>query len=444
MPKFLLLAWDRVSEIKDAFGNKQYKPEDMQELILKLFNDVQNIHEELVEYINTPSWNRPAFHNYDDDDDEDEDYTIAITLEEPDNSLSMGDEHLDTILAMKSDELIKSSVEDLVPIPSESEGIPDDMCDVSFCDNSPPLDVSKDQFEDFSDSNDDSTSIDDDYFSIDNIDYVEASPPDSELVSLEEVEDDILREKLLNINHLIAKIESLNDNPTPDHVLKSPSPFSIPIEDNDSFFEKVDTSLSYSDNYLPKFETFSDHMKETSSGSTTTHANYSVPKYDSFLFKIEPDQGELTSIFYFDIEEKNSGSTTIHADISLQDLECFYFKSKPDLGELTSIVDYGIRENVLSATNVNLSTEDDQSRLFAYVVWIFLSFLTYPVVPPYLLSFGNEDTIFDPDISNYYFSSLESGLSHRSGTFMKFNIYQNHLNESLMEILSFTCYPMDQ
>nr|GEV32830.1 pre-mRNA splicing Prp18-interacting factor [Tanacetum cinerariifolium] len=110
-PTVLLLAWDRVFEIKDAFGNKQYKPEDMQELFRKLFNDVQNIHEELAEYINTPGWNRPAF--YDDDDDDDVDYTIAITpvlsTEEPVDSLSMRDEHLDTILAMESDEVIKST-----------------------------------------------------------------------------------------------------------------------------------------------------------------------------------------------------------------------------------------------------------------------------------------------------------------------------------------------
>nr|GFC67920.1 hypothetical protein [Tanacetum cinerariifolium] len=111
--------------------------------------------------------------------------------------------HLDTIPATESDEVIKSSVEDLVPILSESEGIPDNKCDVPFRDNSPPLDVSIDQFEKFFDSNDDSTLIDDDYLSIDNIDYVEASPPDYELVSLEEVEDDNLREKLLNINLLI-------------------------------------------------------------------------------------------------------------------------------------------------------------------------------------------------------------------------------------------------
>nr|GEX48329.1 DNA-directed DNA polymerase [Tanacetum cinerariifolium] len=109
-------------EIKDAPGTKQYKPEDIQELFHQLLNDVQNIHEELAEYINTPGWNRPAF--YDDDDDDDVDYTIVtpvLSTEEPVDSLSMGDKHLDTILTTKSDEVIKSSVEDLIPIPSEFE-----------------------------------------------------------------------------------------------------------------------------------------------------------------------------------------------------------------------------------------------------------------------------------------------------------------------------------
>nr|GEZ09663.1 hypothetical protein [Tanacetum cinerariifolium] len=129
-PKVLLLSWDRVFEIKDALGNKQYNPEDIKELFRKLLDDLQNIHEELAEYINTLGWNRLAF--YDDDDDDGMDYTIAITpvlsTEEPDNSLSMGDENLDTILATKSDEFIKSSVENLVPNPSESEG--ENECDV--------------------------------------------------------------------------------------------------------------------------------------------------------------------------------------------------------------------------------------------------------------------------------------------------------------------------
>nr|GFC15529.1 hypothetical protein [Tanacetum cinerariifolium] len=151
MPKVLSLAWETILEIELAFKDKHCQLEDIL------------------------------------DDDDDEDYTVAVTpslsTEELDKSLSLGDEHLDTVLATELDEFIKSSVESLVLIPSESEGIPDNMCDMPFHDNSPPLDVSKDQFEDFTDSNDDSTSNDDDSFSIDNIEYVEASPPDSELVS---------------------------------------------------------------------------------------------------------------------------------------------------------------------------------------------------------------------------------------------------------------------
>nr|GFB28290.1 hypothetical protein [Tanacetum cinerariifolium] len=124
---------------------------------------------------------------------------------EPDNTLSMGDEHLDTILATKSDEVIKSSVEDLVPIPSESEGIPNIMCDVHLVNNHTPLEA-KDHFEIVINSNDDYSFSDDDYLYNENIEYVEASPHDSELVSLEvanivipkdkEIEDDNLREKL--------------------------------------------------------------------------------------------------------------------------------------------------------------------------------------------------------------------------------------------------------
>nr|GFD08732.1 hypothetical protein [Tanacetum cinerariifolium] len=100
----------------------------------------------------------------------------------------MGDGHLDTISATESDEFIKSSVETLIPIPSESEGIPDHMCDVLSYDNSPPLDVSKDTIEDLFESNEEFSLTDDDSFSLDKIDYVKASPPDSELVSSEVME----------------------------------------------------------------------------------------------------------------------------------------------------------------------------------------------------------------------------------------------------------------
>ncbi|GKG27121.1 hypothetical protein Tco_0402824, partial [Tanacetum coccineum] len=65
----------------------------------------------------------------------------------------MGDEHISTILEKE-----ESSVEDLVPIPSDSEGIFDSMCDVPFCDNSTPLEALKDHSKIFIDSNDDYSS----------------------------------------------------------------------------------------------------------------------------------------------------------------------------------------------------------------------------------------------------------------------------------------------
>nr|GEZ04638.1 hypothetical protein [Tanacetum cinerariifolium] len=195
-------------------------------------------------------------------DDDDEDYTLTVTpvlfTQEPDNSLSMGDEHLDTILATESDEFIKSSVENLIPIPSESEGIPDHRCDVPSHDNSLPLDVSKDQFEDLSESNEEFSSTDDDSFSFEKIDYVEASPPDSELVSSKVMEivipevggidDDILHEKLLNVNHLFAKIEASNDNPTPFYdTIISRTPLTLTLYGENDFFLEVDAFLAVED-----------------------------------------------------------------------------------------------------------------------------------------------------------------------------------------------------
>nr|GFB89023.1 hypothetical protein [Tanacetum cinerariifolium] len=125
---------------------------------------------------------------YDDDDDEERSDSLddniiselslfsaitpdepVLSIEEPDNSLSIRDEHLDTISATKSNEFIKFSVKNLILIPSEPEGIPEYMCDVPSHDNSLPLDVSKDQIQDFSESNEEFSSTDDDSFSFDKI-----------------------------------------------------------------------------------------------------------------------------------------------------------------------------------------------------------------------------------------------------------------------------------
>nr|GEU82926.1 hypothetical protein [Tanacetum cinerariifolium] len=344
----------------------------------------------------------------------------------------MRNEHLDTIPATESYEVIKSSVENLIPIPSESEG----MCDVPSHDNSPPLDISKDQIEDFSESNNEVSSVDDDSFSLENIDYVEASPPDSELVSSEVMEivipkvegidddilltikDDILREKLLNVNLLIAKIEALNDNPTPSSDCKTKSPSTS----LNSLLEETNTSA----NSLPEFETFCFDVEEISSGSATTHFDISLPEYEGF----HDDH----------VKEISSGTPTTHSDSSLYasfifdlsinpfppadrsdfyefidelipfisppEYDCFLFKVEPNSGHFTKDVVEDIsptkEPQVLNTLpthptlQLNMKFQPSSEYLFTYVVWIFLPFLVYSVAPHYLLSLRNEDTFLIP------------------------------------------------
>ncbi|GJS94414.1 hypothetical protein Tco_0801382, partial [Tanacetum coccineum] len=251
------------------------------------------INEELAEYINSPSWNRPAFY----DDDDDDEYTIqyreylessskaiapVLPIEEPDNSLSMGGRHLLTLVQnrIKSDKVTKSSVEDLVPIPSKSKGISIDTCDVPSCDNSLPLDVLNDHFEIFSDFNNDCTSSDDDSF--EDIDYVEASLPDSELVSLEEVKEDILHEKLLNINLPIACDLPSSDDFSPISIFEEKSvTFSNPLFD---FTSSDDESLSDEDVPEDNVKIYSNPLFEFDDGYISSDVN---PLFDEVLEDIE-------------------------------------------------------------------------------------------------------------------------------------------------------------
>ncbi|GKA07541.1 hypothetical protein Tco_0686765 [Tanacetum coccineum] len=164
----------------------------------------------------------------------------------------------------------KSSVENLDPIPSGSKGVSDDICDNDHSDaksllsqdisiTSPKINFLSEEFagefvpippgmdeDEFDEEEDDcyNTTSDDDSYG--NIEYVEASSLNLEYDSLEEenedqeekefdledifqIQDVILREKLLNVHRLITNIESLKNNPTPDFVFKSPSSFPIPV-----------------------------------------------------------------------------------------------------------------------------------------------------------------------------------------------------------------------
>nr|GFA88364.1 hypothetical protein [Tanacetum cinerariifolium] len=215
----------------------------------------------------------------------------------------MVDEHLDTIPAMKSNEFIKSGVEDLIPIPSESEGTPEHVCDVPSIDNSPLLNVSKYQIEDFFESNEEFSSTDDDSFSFDNIDYVEASPPDSELVS-SEVMEIVIPE--------VGGIEASNDNPIPfyDPIIYGTPP-NLTSSGESNFFLEGDMLLFeafLNDDHSSDFKTKSSSTSLNSLLEETNNFNNSLPEFTTFSNVLcdavyESDSSDDHSCFNEDVLE---------------------------------------------------------------------------------------------------------------------------------------------
>nr|GEY96707.1 hypothetical protein [Tanacetum cinerariifolium] len=258
-----------------------------------------------------------------------------LSIEEPEHSLSMGYEHLSITPETESDEVTESNVENLLPIPSECEvTLEDEIYDDNFKDIEYVEALLSDP-------------------EIDNVEEENVVQQEEEEVDLEDIsqiQDVVLRAKLLSITRLISNIESLNDNSTPDCVLNS--------------FES-DNSLS--DNFLPEFKTFYDHSKETRSGNTT-HADNSLPEYDSFCFEIEPDQERLINLVKNDIPDDSlTNSLLEEANLFLASdnsippcIENFANDSKGDYRFLEELL---INDSILSHESYDSKFEDNPSIL---------------------------------------------------------------------------------
>nr|GEV98123.1 hypothetical protein [Tanacetum cinerariifolium] len=326
----------------------------------------------------------------------------------------MGDKHLDTIPATKSDEFIKSSVENLVLNPSESEG--EHECDVSACDDFTTFsNLLFDADYDFSSSDDES------FFDEDISKKIYSNPLfDEEIISMKldphhfNAESDLIKSMLNQDSSIISsssKIDSLLDEFAGKLIFLKSIPPGIDKADCDPEEEiRLDERLLY-DNSSPRPP--EEFISENSDAIIESFSPSHIPAEDSDPFLEE-----------IDLFLASDGSIPLGIDNDYSD-------SKGDNFFL---------ERLLHDDHISLPDILD----FLNVVRVFLPFFTYPETSLILLSSGSEDTIFDPGISNYHFSSLEPGVSHRSGTFMKFNVYPNYLNESPMEILSSTCFPMDQ
>nr|GEW70876.1 hypothetical protein [Tanacetum cinerariifolium] len=285
---------------------------------------------------------------YDDDDDEEESNSLkdniiselppcsAITPNEPVDSLSMGMSISTLFQKMESDEFIKSSVENLVPNPSESKG--ENGCDVLACfttfsnilfDDEYEFDSSDDQSlhnEDFSEKIFSNPLFDEEiifmrtdqhHFNAES-DLVESlCAHDSSIISysskinflFDEFADELTLLKLIppgidetdchleNEIRLIERFLYDNSSPRPpeefvsensDADIESFSPSPIPNEDSNSFMEEIDLTFNLDDLVPPGIEDDDDDSERDILILEELPSNYSLslPVNESFHFDI--------------------------------------------------------------------------------------------------------------------------------------------------------------
>ncbi|GJX47431.1 hypothetical protein Tco_0272621 [Tanacetum coccineum] len=380
---------------------------------------------------------------------------------ELEDSPIMGNEELSTIPEKESDEFIKSNVEDLVLIPSETEDTSesDSDCDLPSCDDISPINVYEEKAVTFSnplfDSNDDFTSSDD------------------ESLSDEDVPEDNFKIYSNPFFEFDDEYISNDVNPLFDDVLED-------IECKDSYDSNLDESTflvtPLSDSNEDECFTPSDDVELLLHHDSSTPMISVVSILEGFtnkppleendvLFDLESKKNEWKKILYDDpIDDLifNPGGYIYEIDAFLDidistDIEDGYHDSEGyilylesllsndtilslppevfldhDLRSLSDINDLKIRvkvfdprihETSFSPTYMSLPFKDRRYLSFTYVIRIFLPYFTYPVNSSLPLSSGSKDIIFDPGIFVFHFSSLKSVAY-----------------EFLMEVFSSTCF----
>ncbi|GKD71413.1 hypothetical protein Tco_1325503 [Tanacetum coccineum] len=357
------------------------------------------------------------------------------------------------------DEVIKSSVENFVPIPSKSEDT--SKCDSEFilppCDDFSPINVYKEKSVTFSnplfDSNDDFTSSDDESLSDEDVPEdnmkIYSNPLfefDDEYISSDSTflvtplfdsnEDEFFApgddiEFLLHHDPSTPKIsvvsilEGFNDEP--------------PLEENDDLID-----LEFKMNDWKKFF-YNAPIDDLMIKGKFFDPGGDIDKIDDFLdvdISTDIKDGYHDSegdIIYLESLLNNDIIPYLPPEVFL-DHDPNNLKDEPDLKSMVKVFDPGIHEQKISPTYMRLPFKDRHYLSLTYVIRILLPYFTYPVESPFLFSSRNEDTIFDPGISSFHFSSLKPVESHRNRNSICFNVYLNILNESPMEICSSTCF----
>nr|GEY58081.1 hypothetical protein [Tanacetum cinerariifolium] len=278
-----------------------------------------------------------------------------LSTKEPENSLSMGYEHLSITPETESDEVTDDD-ESFKDIEYDDASVPD-----------PPI------------------------VSVEEENVVQREDEDVDLEDISQVQDVVLREKLFSITRLISNIKSLNDNSTPDCVFNS--------------FESDNSLL---DNYSPEFETFCDHSEETRSEEADLFLfdNSIPPGIENFAD--DPD-GDIRFL-----EELLINDSILSHESFDSNFEDSPSNSRPPLEPPDD--NFDLEPEVISAVMedndeldehfnpggeifVSTNNEDVDYFPFMFVIRIFLTYLILLEISPLLLSVESEDTIFDPGLS---------------------------------------------
>ncbi|GJU99722.1 reverse transcriptase domain-containing protein [Tanacetum coccineum] len=361
--------------------------------------------------------------------------TSALPTIKPKDSLIMGDEHLSTF-----------RVEEIVPIPRESEDTFDNNkgCDLTFCDNnmifSNPLFGSKDNLTSSNDNSILKEDVQEENFRI-------YSNPLFEF-------DDNFNSSSVNplFNEMVEDVESENSNVSySDESVLLHTPFSDKAEcfdpggDNDEIdaFLAIEVSTNIEEGYYDSEgdvfylesllsddtthnlspEVFFDHepqhfKNESDHDTLITFSPKSDPLHHEFVGelitlppRIDSDSlREEIDIFPgpddsippgiesdFDSEEDIIFlDNLLNDDISLPEYERFTFDIEPDAPVINNFDELN-EDECFDPGGGEINAEVDDS--FTFFIRTFLPFLTYPEVSPLLPSTGSEDTIFDPGIS---------------------------------------------
>nr|GEU52232.1 reverse transcriptase domain-containing protein [Tanacetum cinerariifolium] len=276
------------------------------------------------------------------------------SIEEPKHSISMGYEHCNTTLVTELDEVTESSIKNLVPIPRE--------CEVT--------------------SDNEKSHVESNFVeSLSNHDHLEEISGPFMPIHIAE-EERIRREHAEYISRM-EMLFTINPRPRPtmnaNTIVESFPSSLIPVQDNDSQREEIDVVTNTDELLLPGFENddlegeidvVDDlHVDNSISNSENELSDNEESEFDNLSFPRPPPEPPDAE---FDFE-LDAGKEILVVMNTIDELECLDPRDEID--------------------------ENDYYFPFMFVIRIFLPYLIYSEVFPFLLSAESEDTIFNPGIS---------------------------------------------